>query len=200
MLSSKLISPSIHNALPLLENQALIDEQTLCAIGSIFAFYSVEDLVGVALLHKRFSLAPNNILTDHGFTFKRQLITTLTRDPAPTGDAFFWDGTKFQAFEYSRGKLLHLGVGFLKAFGNYLEGHKLASRIALTKLDPELGYKLLMEYCEPRIESPVSEGVSEVSANEVSAAEATEWLFEGGFPVITRTCARNPSTDHRKKR
>lgn len=35
--------------------------------------------------------------------------------------------------------------------------------------------------------------------SEVSAADATEWKFEGSFPVVTRACARIYSGDHKNK-
>lgn len=168
------------------------DKTTLSAIGNIFASYGVEDLVGVAILHKHFSLAQNTIMINQEFTSKPELINSST--PPLTGDSFFWDGTNFQAFEYSHGEALHLGTGFLTAFAAYLEAHQLTSRTALLKLDPELGYKLLLEYCDPETMSKICEEV-----NELSAAEPTEWKFEGGFPVVTRACARTYPGEHKKK-
>lgn len=77
-------------------------------------------------------------------------IVMRPRGPRPylLENPFLWDGTKFQAFEQGHGEALRVGNGCLVKLAEYPNTHQLSSRIALSKLDLDLSYKLLMENCE----------------------------------------------------
>ena len=132
MLSSEFISPSIYNELPSINDNGVIHEDTLLALGQLFAAFKVERLVGVGLLHKHFRLAQDSIMVHNGHVCKPEAIQSSAH---ATGTSFFWDGTKFQAFEYGQGEPLNLPTGFLGSFAGYLESRNICGAVALLKLD-----------------------------------------------------------------
>ncbi|CAD6591969.1 MAG: hypothetical protein ASARMPRED_005889 [Alectoria sarmentosa] len=103
------------------------------------------------------------------------------------------------AFEYGDEEHLNLTDSFLRAFADYLEAHMVSSRIALSKANAS--NKFFMEYCQPATMSQIWE---EVNGNEISPAEATEWIFRrdtlssgSAVPIIYRGCKRTSSDDHK---
>ena len=134
MLSSEFISPSTYNELPGIDDSEVIHEDTLLALGQLFATFKVEHLVGVGLLHKHFRLAQDNIMVHNGSVCKPEPIQSSAH---ATGTSFFWDGTQFKAFEYGQGEPLNLPTHFLDSFAGHLESHNLCGSVALLKLDCE---------------------------------------------------------------
>ena len=134
MLSSKFISPSVYNELPGINDNEVIHEDTLLALGQLFAAFKVEHLVGVGLLHKHFSLVQDSIMVHNGHVCKPEPIQSSAH---ATGTSFFWDGTKFQAFEYGHGEPLNLPTDFLGSFASHLKSRNLCGGVALLKLDSD---------------------------------------------------------------
>ena len=170
----------------MIEEQVPFDDATLRAMGNHFALYGVMDRVGVGLLHKHFKLS-DAIMVHEGLTCKPKAITDTL---APSGVSFFWDGQKFQAFEYDHGEQLNLDNEFLKAFAYHIEDHGLAGKVALSKLDSTHG--TLMEYCEPATMSLICE-----DTEKIVGSEATEWKFEGAVPVIVGNSDGKSAGEHK---
>ena len=191
MFSSEFISALAYNALPMIEEQTLLDDATLRALGSLFVSYGVEQTVGIALLHKHFILDQDTIMLNSGLTCAPSKTTT---NASTTGDSFLWNGDNFQAFEYGHSKHLSLDNHFLTALANHLEARGLARQVALSRLDKD--HEKLMEHCDPVTMSHVCEETE----GDLLPTEATEWKFSGaGMPIITRACARTWSGDHKTK-
>ena len=131
MLSSKFISPSIYNELPGINDNEVLHEDTLLALDQLFTAFKVKHLIGVGLLHKHFRLTPDNIMVHNGSVCKPESIQSSTH---ATGTSFFWDGSKFQAFEYGHGEPLSLPTDFLSSFAGHLESHSLCGGVALVNL------------------------------------------------------------------
>ena len=109
MLSSKFISPSIYNELSGINDNEVVHEDTLLALGQLFAAFQVEQLVGVGLLHKHFSLAQDNIMVHNGHTCKPEPIQTSAHATASSSSC---DGTKSQTFEDGQGEPSNLPTDF----------------------------------------------------------------------------------------
>lgn len=217
MLSSKFISASVYNDLPSINDNQAIPHATLRALGQLFTASKVEQLVGVGLLHKHFELAPHTIMVHDGLVCKP---ASIENSVGATGTSFFWDGTKFQAFEYAQGEPLNLPSDFLVAFAGYLESHRLSGHVSLSKLDGSATISARYPDHETNyMPAHVTELERDVSHSEchqpgpgrklfmerldpttnshimqeapyILPRDATQWIFEGDVPVITYGCAR----------
>lgn len=124
-LSSSPILPSTYNSLPSIDNTTVVANESLQALGRIFALHKVESKVGVGLLHKHFELAPETVMVHHKHICKPEYLPEETN---LQGASFFWDGTKLQAFEYDNADPLCLPIGFLEDFVQYIQTNQLPSR------------------------------------------------------------------------
>ena len=130
MLSSKFISPSIYNEPPSINDNEVIDEDTLLALGQLFAAFKVEHLVGVGLLHKHLRLAQDNVMVHNGHVCKPKPI----QGPAhATGTSFFGDGTKLQTFEHGQGEPLNPPTEVLGSFAGHRRSRRICGGVALLK-------------------------------------------------------------------
>ncbi len=62
MLSSTFIAPPVYNTLPMIEQQTLLTETELRALGGSFTQHQVERLFKVSLVHKHFMLGQGTFM------------------------------------------------------------------------------------------------------------------------------------------
>lgn len=195
MLSSSRIPNSVYNALPGIDEQSPPSNEALQAVGRIFASHGVNVDVGVSLLHKHFMLDDEAVMVHDGLRCSPAL--PEASDTTLNGCSFFLRDSEFQAFEYEKTEFPNLSLTFLQELGEHLLNNKLEHLVALSKLDKE--HPKLMEHCEEAGKMHVCE----LTEDEISPAEATEWKFDtqGDFvlPVVVRGCARTGTKQHKPK-
>lgn len=74
MLSFKFIPPSIYNELLEIDDNEVVHEDTLLALGKLFAAFKVEPLFGVGVVHKHLRLAQDSIKVHNGHVCKPEPI------------------------------------------------------------------------------------------------------------------------------